>query len=47
MKASTWARTASTGLITYMRTDSPRVAPEAIAGAREWIGKQSGQAVSA
>ncbi len=29
----------TTGLITYMRTDSPRVAPEAIAGAREWIGK--------
>jgi DNA topoisomerase-1 len=28
------------GLITYMRTDSPRVAPEAIQGAREWIGKQ-------
>ncbi len=28
-----------TGLITYMRTDSPRVAPEAIAAAREWIGK--------
>ncbi len=32
----------TTGLITYMRTDSPRVAPEAIAGAREWIGKQLG-----
>jgi len=31
-----------TGLITYMRTDSPRVAPEAIAGAREWIGRQLG-----
>ncbi len=30
------------GLITYMRTDSPRVAPEAIAGAREWVGKQLG-----
>jgi len=27
------------GLITYMRTDSPRVAPEAIEGAREWIAK--------
>ena len=26
------------GLITYMRTDSPRIAPEAIEGAREWIG---------
>jgi DNA topoisomerase-1 len=32
----------STGLITYMRTDSPRVAPDAIAGAREWVGKQLG-----
>ena len=32
----------ATGLITYMRTDSPRVAPEAIEGAREWIGKQLG-----
>jgi DNA topoisomerase-1 len=30
------------GLITYMRTDSPRVAPEAIEGAREWIGRQLG-----
>ena len=29
----------TTGLITYMRTDSPRVAPEAIVAAREWIGK--------
>ncbi len=37
----------TTGLITYMRTDSPRVAPEAIQGAREWIGKQLGRAVSA
>ncbi|MGB7263890.1 MAG: type I DNA topoisomerase [Terracidiphilus sp.] len=33
----------TTGLITYMRTDSPRVAPEAITGAREWIAKQLGQ----
>jgi DNA topoisomerase I len=32
----------TTGLITYMRTDSPRVSPEAIAGAREWIGKELG-----
>jgi DNA topoisomerase-1 len=31
-----------TGLITYMRTDSPRVAPEAVAGAREWVGKHLG-----
>jgi DNA topoisomerase-1 len=35
------------GLITYMRTDSPRIAPEAIAGAREWIGKQLGRKVPA
>jgi len=34
------------GLITYMRTDSPRVAPEAIAGAREWVTKASGREVS-
>ena len=32
----------TTGLITYMRTDSPRVAPEAITGAREWIASQLG-----
>ena len=32
----------TTGLITYMRTDSPRVAPEAVAGAREWIAKTLG-----
>ena len=32
----------TTGLITYMRTDSPRVAPEAITAAREWIRKQLG-----
>jgi DNA topoisomerase-1 len=30
------------GLITYMRTDSPRIAPEAIEAAREFIGKQLG-----
>ncbi|HEY6488472.1 MAG: type I DNA topoisomerase [Terracidiphilus sp.] len=32
----------TTGLITYMRTDSPRVAPEAITGVRAWIGKELG-----
>jgi DNA topoisomerase-1 len=32
----------TTGLITYMRTDSPRVAPEAITAARAWIGKELG-----
>ncbi len=30
------------GLITYMRTDSPRVAPEAKVSAREWINKNLG-----
>ena len=35
------------GLITYMRTDSMRVSPDAIAAVREYIGKQAGQAVSA
>jgi len=33
----------TTGLITYMRTDSPRVAPDAVEGARAWIGKQLGE----
>jgi DNA topoisomerase-1 len=32
----------TTGLITYMRTDSPRVSPEAVQGAREWIKKALG-----
>jgi DNA topoisomerase-1 len=30
------------GLITYMRTDSPRVSPDAVASAREWVGKNLG-----
>ena len=30
------------GLITYMRTDSPRVSPEAVTGARAWIAKELG-----
>ena len=33
----------SIGLITYMRTDSPRVAPEAKVSAREWIAKTLGE----
>jgi DNA topoisomerase-1 len=33
----------SVGLITYMRTDSTRVAPVAAQGAREWIEKQIGE----
>jgi len=32
------------GLITYMRTDSPRLAPEAIDAVREFIGKKYGKA---
>src|SRR3954468_13072164 len=32
----------SVGLITYMRTDSMRVAPEAIAEVREYVGKEYG-----
>ncbi len=32
------------GLITYMRTDSTRVAPEAIAEVREYVGKEYGAA---
>ncbi|HEY6446614.1 MAG TPA: type I DNA topoisomerase [Acidobacteriaceae bacterium] len=33
----------SVGLITYMRTDSTRVAPEAITAVREWIGGKLGR----
>jgi len=36
----------TTGLITYMRTDSPRVAPEAITGAREWVAKAARRKIS-
>src|ERR1700723_458037 len=32
----------TTGLITYMRTDSPRAAPDAILTARDWVAKQLG-----
>ena len=42
MKASNWAKKDSVGLITYMRTDSTRVAPEAIAEVREYVGKEYG-----
>jgi len=31
------------GLITYMRTDSPRISPDAIESARQWIGKTLGK----
>lgn len=34
----------STGLITYMRTDSTRVSPEAIAEVRRWISEKHGAA---
>jgi DNA topoisomerase-1 len=33
----------TTGLITYMRTDSPRVSPDAKESAREWIAKNLGE----
>ena len=33
----------TTGLITYMRTDSPRVSPEAKDGARKWISENLGK----
>ncbi len=33
----------TTGLITYMRTDSPRVSPDAKESARQWIVKNLGQ----
>ena len=33
----------ATGLITYMRTDSPRVSPEAQKQAREWIAEKYGE----
>jgi len=33
----------TTGLITYMRTDSPRVSPDAVEGARAWIAKELGK----
>jgi DNA topoisomerase-1 len=33
----------TTGLITYMRTDSPRLAPEAVTGAREWVAQTLGE----
>ncbi|HOP07366.1 MAG TPA: type I DNA topoisomerase [candidate division Zixibacteria bacterium] len=33
-----------TGLITYMRTDSPRIAKEALGAARKYIGKEFGDA---
>jgi DNA topoisomerase-1 len=32
----------TTGLITYMRTDSPRVAPEAVVAARDWVTRTLG-----
>src|SRR6202012_2789158 len=34
----------TTGLITYMRSDSTRVSPEAIAAVREYVGKEFGGA---
>ncbi len=37
--------TGPVGLITYMRTDSIRVAPEAVAAARQWIGSRYPEAL--
>ncbi len=34
----------SIGLITYMRTDSTRISPDAVTATREWIGKNLGEA---
>ena len=41
-KGSTWAVNGRVGLITYMRTDSTRLSPEAAGKARRWIGKEFG-----
>ena len=43
MKAWRLATEGTVGLITYMRTDSTRVSPDAIAEAREFIGKLGAQ----
>ena len=37
MKASSWVKKAPVGLITYMRTDSYRIADEAMLAVREYI----------
>ena len=42
MKASRSAAEGTVGLITYMRTDSTRVRPDAIARRAEYIGKKLG-----
>ena len=42
MKGLIWATKEQKGLITYMRTDSVRIAPEAIAEARQYIQKHYG-----
>ena len=47
MRAWTSAHEGTTGLITYMRTDSPRVAPEAIESARRVDRQGAGNRVSA
>ena len=42
-RASTSARTAPVGLITYMRTDSVRVSDQAVASVRDFIGSSYGK----
>ncbi len=43
MKGSIWANEGAEGLITYMRTDSVRIAPEAIDAVRKYIAKEFGK----
>ncbi len=43
MKGWSWAARGSVGLITYMRTDSTRVSPDAIAEVRTWIEQKHGK----
>ena len=47
MRVSTLARWAHLVLITYMRTDSTFISPEAIKDARDYIGKNIGKGISA
>ena len=44
MKVSRFGSEGTVGLITYMRTDSTRVSPDAIANVREWIKTKLGDA---
>ena len=44
MKASRLGSEGAVGLITYMRTDSTRVSPDAVTAVRDWIGRKLGEA---